>query len=77
MPLHQSSVNDTDSQDFPIKPIHSVSDLIGHKDPSLLQLPKFSPDELTGCTFICKMDDGQKHHATIVQKILDKDAENH
>jgi hypothetical protein len=59
------------------KHIHSVSDLIGHADPSSLNLPKFSPEELTGLTFIREMDDGQKYRATIVQKILDHDSQNH
>ena len=59
------------------KSIHSVSDLIGHENPSSLNLPKFSPEELTGLTFIREMDDGQKYQATIVQKILDHDSQNH
>jgi hypothetical protein len=51
--------------------------LIGHADPSSLNLPKFSPEELTGLTFLREMDNGQKYRATIVQKILDNDAQNH
>ena len=39
------------------KSIHSVSDLMGHTNPSSLNLPKFSPEELTGLTFIREMDD--------------------
>ena len=57
--------------------IQSVSDLMGHADPSSLNLPKFSPEELTGLTFIRQMDDGQKYRATIVKKINDMDAQNH
>ena len=59
------------------KPILSVSDLTGQHDTSNLQLPKFSPDELIGKTFVCEMDDGNTYRAQIIQKILDHDAENH
>jgi Reverse transcriptase (RNA-dependent DNA polymerase) len=59
------------------KPIKSVSDLMGHTNPSSLNLPKFSPEELTGLTFLREMDDGQTYRATIVQKIIDHDSQNH
>jgi Reverse transcriptase (RNA-dependent DNA polymerase) len=61
------------------KPIlQSTNDIAGeHTSQSELKLPKFSPEELIGRTFIRDMDDGQKYRARVVQKILDKDAENH
>jgi hypothetical protein len=59
------------------KPILSVSDLTGCNDTSSLKLPKFSPEELIGKTFIRDMDDGNSYRAQIVQKILDNDAANH
>jgi hypothetical protein len=59
------------------KPILSVSDLTGQHDTSSLQLPKFSPDNLIGKTFVREMDDGNTYRAQIIQKILDCDAENH
>ena len=46
-------------------------------DPSKLELPKFSPDELLGRTFVREMEDDKKFRAIVVQKILDSDAENH
>jgi len=59
------------------RPIHSVSDLIGQHDASEIKLPRFSPDELTGMTFLRELDNGRSCRAKIVQKILDKDAQNH
>ena len=59
------------------KPIISTSDVIGHKDPSSLKLPKFSPEELIGLTFLRETDDGQRYRARIVRKTLDNDAQNH
>ena len=56
----------------------STNDIAGDQvSQSRLKLPKFSPEELIGRTFIRDMDDGQKYRARVVQKILDKDAENH
>ena len=49
---------------------------VGHTNPSSLHLPKFSPEELTGLTFIREMDDGQKYRAKIVQKNIDNVAAN-
>jgi hypothetical protein len=45
--------------------------------PSSLKLPRFSPDELLGKTFVRTLDDGQSYRATVVRKIQDHDAENH
>jgi hypothetical protein len=45
--------------------------------PSSLKLPRFSPDELLGKTFVRTLDDGKPYHTTIVRKIQDLDAENH
>jgi hypothetical protein len=58
------------------KPIHSVSDLTG-QDASSRKLPMFSPDELTGITFLRELDNGKSYKAKVVQKILDQDAANH
>ena len=61
------------------KPIlHSSNDIAGNPaDQSELKLPKFSPEELIGQSFIREMDDGQNYRARVVRKIIDKDAENH
>jgi hypothetical protein len=58
------------------RPIHSVSDLSGQLDTSNLKLPRFSPDELMGMTFLRELENGNSCRAKIVQKILDKDAKN-
>ena len=61
------------------KPIlHSSNDIAGSPaNQSELKLPKFSPEELIGQSFIREMDDGQNYGARVVRKIIDKDAENH
>ena len=46
-------------------------------DPSTVKLPKFSPEELLGRTFLHDTADGERVRAEIVRKIEDKDAENH
>ena len=54
--------------------VHSVSELI---DPTSIKMPRFSPDELIGLTFLCELDDGQVVRAKVIKKIHDIDAENH
>jgi hypothetical protein len=40
-------------------------------------MPRFSPDELIGKTFVLTLDDGNSYRATVLHKIQDLDAENH
>ena len=56
--------------------LHSLSDAVG-VDPSLMELPKFSTEELIGLNFLRETPDGNKIRAKVTRKILDKDAENH
>ena len=42
-----------------------------------VNLPRFSPEELLGLTFLHDIGDGQRVRATITKKILDREAENH
>ena len=42
-----------------------------------MNLPKFSPEELIGVTFLKEAEDGQVYRAEIVKKINDLDAQNH
>ena len=42
-----------------------------------VSLPRFSPDELIGLTFLHDTGDGERVRAKITKKIKDKDAENH
>jgi hypothetical protein len=46
-------------------------------DPSELKLPRFSPDELVGKAFVCRLDDGQNYRAKVIRKIMDHDADGH
>ena len=56
--------------------LHSLSDALD-VNPSNLELPKFSPDELLGLSFLRDTDNGQCIRAKVMRKILDRDAENH
>jgi Reverse transcriptase (RNA-dependent DNA polymerase) len=59
------------------KPILSATDVAGlNMDPSELKLPKFSPDELLGITFIRQLNDGKDYRAKVIRKIQDDDAAN-
>jgi len=51
--------------------------LAPEQDPHHVKLPKFSPDELIGLTFLHELDDGQKYRAEIVKRINDMDSSNH
>ena len=42
-----------------------------------MKLPRLSPEELCGLTFLHQTDSGEKFTAKIVRKVLDRDAENH
>ena len=42
-----------------------------------VRLPKFSPEELIGLSYLHPLPDGQIVRAKIVKKIMDRDAENH
>ena len=60
------------------KLIQSTTDLAGLDiNPSDLKMPRFSPDELIGNTFVRTVDDGNSYRATVLCKIQDHDAENH
>ena len=66
---------------------HELSGTSGEKEPTIynmqdrydvpIKLPRFSPEELLGITFLYDTDDDQKVRATVSKKILDRDAENH
>ena len=72
------AVEDLNTKDGGDKPVlQSTADIRGLSiDPSGLRLPKFSPEELIGLSFI-KESDGQKFRAVVVKKILDDDAAEH
>ena len=62
----------------PTKAIMSSTDVAGLDiEPTRLKLPKFSPDELLGQTFIKQDDDGNNYRTKVVKRILDRDSENH
>lgn len=45
--------------------------------PSELEIPKFSPTELLGLTFLRDTEDGGRIRAKVTRQIQDRDAENH
>ena len=58
--------------------VQSTADIKGYDiDPSELMLPKLSPEELLGLTFIKEDAHGQKLRAKVIHKINDDDAANH
>ena len=59
------------------KQIKSTYDIVGNNDLSTFKLPKFSPEELLGVTFLREMENGEKYRAQVVRKILDNEALNH
>jgi hypothetical protein len=60
------------------KIIQSTTDLAGLDiNPSDLKMPRFSPDELIGKTFVRTLEDGNNYKATVLRKIQDHEAENH
>ena len=69
-PSHGGEVNSK-----PVK-LSSLSDTLG-LDPSALELPKFSPEELLGLTFLHETDTGEKIRAKVTRQIMDRDAANH
>jgi hypothetical protein len=42
-----------------------------------VHLPRFSPEELLGLTYLHKIEDDQRVRAKIVKKVLDRNAANH
>ena len=77
--LNLRAMANTPSEDGELEPVlKSVSDLRGLDiNPSALMLPKLSPEELMGLTFVRESEDGQKLRAKVVRKINDDDAANH
>ena len=54
-----------------------VEDYDPEYDPEKVKLPKFSPEELLGLTFLHDTADGQRVRAEVVKRIQDRDSENH
>ena len=46
-------------------------------DPTRQDLPKYSPEQLLGLTFLCETEDGDLIRAKVTRQILDRDAQNH
>ena len=59
------------------KPVLASANDLLNLDPSAQELPKFSPDELLGLTYLHDVGDGEKMRAKITRKIIDRDAQNH
>jgi hypothetical protein len=60
------------------KTIKSHTDSVDFDSPPIsMNLPRFSPEELLGKSFVRTLDDGKSYRATFVRRIQDHDAENH
>eukprot|EP00957_Ditylum_brightwellii_P053256 4038058-Ditylum_brightwellii.AAC.1 len=57
--------------------LYSASDRLDLPDPTALEVPKFSPEELLGLTFLRETDTGEQFRAKITRKVLDREAEDH
>ena len=73
-PSGPSSLDRGEVSSWPV--LHSLSDALD-VNPSNLELPKFSPDELLGLSFLRDTDNGHRIQAKVTRKILDRDAKNH
>jgi hypothetical protein len=71
----QQSATGGELDNNPKPTLQSTEDLLGI-DPSKLKLPKFSPDESLGITFLRDTVNGQMVGAKVVRRIKDRDAEN-
>ena len=72
------SILPPDSGEPSIKPIKSTTDLSDLDiHPSDLKMPRFSPDELIGKSFVRTIDDDTSYKATVLRKIQDHEAHNH
>ena len=67
---------DLDAPAIPV--VHTVGEILHPEyDPRKTRLPKFSPEELLGLTYLHDTPDGQRVHAEIVKHINDFDGQNH
>eukprot|EP00977_Amphora_coffeiformis_P023322 scaffold13003_cov122-Amphora_coffeaeformis.AAC.3 len=57
--------------------LYSASDCLDLPDPTALEMPKFSPEELLGLTFLRETDTGEQFCAKITRKVLDREPEYH
>ena len=74
----QQDEDETNKENEANENVQLLSDYITpENDPHHGKVPKFSPDELLGLTFLHEVNDGQKFRAQVVRKINDMDAENH
>ena len=64
-----------------VETVRTLSDLLA-EDHGLLEsqeikVPKFTPEELIGLTFLHERDNGDRVRAQVMKKIIDNDAQNH
>ena len=70
--LSDSSEGEIEVTDRPV--IATVQDSYGSE---FVKIPKFSPEELLGITFLRETPDDEVIRAKVIRKVLDRDAENH
>ena len=73
-PSGTSTAEGEEVRDWPV--LSTVSNAMD-VDPSAIDLPKFSPEELLGLTFLRDTESGESLRAKVTRKILDRDADNH
>jgi len=74
------SAEGEDSGTTPVRPpLLSTADILlpAAYDPAEVNLPKFSPQELLGLSFLKEQEDGTKIRAKVSKKINDLDSQNH
>ena len=73
--------NDDVEPQVEVETVRTLSDLLA-EDHGLLEsqeikVPKFTPEELIGLTFLHERDNGDRVRAQVMKKIIDNDAQNH
>ena len=76
--LHPSEEGEESELEPAIPVVKSLVDTIHPEyDPEKVKLPKFSPEELLGLTFLHDTSDGQRVCAEVMRRIRDQDSANH
>ena len=73
--------NDPEEPQVEVENVTTLSDLLaddhGLLDSQEVRVPKFTPEELIGLTFLHERENGDRVRAQVVKKIIDHDAQNH
>jgi hypothetical protein len=76
-PSNSSSDEGVNVPTYNYQPISNTTDLAPVPvNPSELKLPRFTPEQLLGVTFVRELDDSKSYRAKIVRRIKDKQDED-